>query len=114
MERTYDPALRKTAVGTRLYYYWKAVRKNPHTPEWDFFPDFYAWAMSSGYTLGAKLQLIDAELPYSPDNCVWKVKYGPNEEEAQKTRAAEWNAVVNRLRKQFGMEPLEGTDYDDI
>lgn len=112
MKKAYDPALRKTAIGRHLYYYWKTLRKSPHTPEWDFYVDFYTWAMSSGYTSGAKLQLIDATLPYSPDNCVWNVKV--EEEPVDEGRIAAWNKAVNRIRKHYGMPPLEGTNYDDI
>lgn len=116
MKKTYDPMLRKTLIGKHLYYHWKMVRRNPHTPEWDFFPDFYTWAMSSGYAIGAKLHLIDATLPHSPDNCVWRFS---RPEEKQPTRDSDgwtdkWNRTVNRIRKHYGMSPLEGTDYGDL
>lgn len=110
MKTTYDPALRKTPIGRSLYYYWKMVRKNPHTNEWDLFPNFYDWSLNNGYTPGFRLYQVDAEQPYSPENCVWKDR----EETIDMARAAEWNAVVNRLRKQWGLEPLEGTEYGDI
>ena len=111
MKVTYDPALRETESGKRLYYYWKQVRKKSYSPEWDLFPNFYEWAMANGFILNAKLCLIDATLPYSPDNCVWKVKEAP-EEGISRKRADEWNLAINRLRKQFGMEPLEGTSHE--
>lgn len=112
MKKTYDPALRQSELGQRLYYYWKVVRQKPHPPEWDFFPNFYEWALSGGFEPGAKLCLLNAKQPYSTDNCVWEVK---NDEDAyNKARAAKWNATVNRIRKHFGMEPLEGTSYDGI
>lgn len=105
MKTTYNPELRKTEIGKHLYYHWRTVRKKPHTSAWDSFPIFYEWAVNSGCTPNAKLLLVDTTLPYSPDNCVWE------DDDAKRAaeRAAEWNAVVNRIRKQFGMPPLEGT-----
>ena len=111
MKRTYDPALRKTPVGKHLYYHWKTMRKNPHTEEWDLFQNFYEWAVNSGCTPEAKLCLIDAALPYSPDNCEWNTK--ADEEAIDQERVAAWNKAVNRIRKHYGMPPLEGTSYGD-
>jgi hypothetical protein len=55
------------------------------------------------------MRQIDKSKPYGPDNCEWytseksvKIDY---------ERAAEWDAVVNRIRKQLGMPPLEGTSH---
>lgn len=107
MKVTYDPALRRTESGKRLYYYWKQVRKKSYSPEWDSFPNFYEWAMANGFILNAKLLLIDATLPYSPDNCAWKTKEVP-EESISRKRADEWDAVVNRIREQMGLPPLKG------
>ena len=113
MKKTYDPALRESEQGKRLYYYWKEVHKKPHDTEWDDFPGFYEWAMSSGFEPDSRLRLIDSEQPYSPNNCTWENK--PNEKDTiSKARAAEWDAVVNRIRKHFGMEPLEGTSYANL
>lgn len=105
MKVTYDPMLRQTAIGKHLYYFWKVVRKNPHTPEWDVFPVFYEWAVSNGCTPNAKLCLINASQPYSPYNCTWSVK--KDEEPTDRKRVAAWNQAVNRIRKHYGMPPLE-------
>lgn len=101
----YDPALRKTEVGSKLYTMWKKVRKNPHCKEFENFPNFYAWAVCNGYTVGDRLILIDESMPYCPDNCDWAIKPGE--------WTHEWNRAVNRIRKHYGMESLEGTNYGD-
>lgn len=111
MKKTYDPALRESEHGKRLYYYWKEAHKKLHIAEWDDFPNFYEWAMSNGFELDSKLCLIDSEQPYSPNNCTWE---SSEKETISKARAAEWDAVVNRIRKHFGLEPLEGTSYADL
>jgi len=112
MKSTYDPMIRKTPVGKHLYYHWKMMRKKPHTQEWDLFPNFYEWAVNRGCNPDARLLLIDTTLPYSPDNCEWKTKE-EEEEAANAELVAAWNAAVNRIRKHYGMPPLEGTSYGD-
>lgn len=116
MKERYDPSLRKTPIGKRVYSYWKKVRQNPHSQEFDFFPDFLKWSMENGYKHGYKLVLVNIEKPYSPDNCIWKVPSCQLEERGtiDEARAREWNAAINRIRKQFGMEPLEGTEYAEL
>lgn len=106
----YDPALRKTDHGSRLYAAWKSMRKHPHCEEWDYFPTFYDWAMQSGYEAGTWLRRIDKDMPYTTDNCIW---YSPNEEKEYipPEWADEWNKTVNRIRKYYGIPPLEGTEY---
>lgn len=110
----YDPMLRKTEHGASLYQTWRKIRMNPHCEEWDSFPGFYNWAMKNGYTLSAWLRLVDALGPYCPENCVW---YFPGEDKWKRANTdswiEKWNRSVNRIRKHYGMPPLEGTDYGD-
>ena len=116
MKERYDPSIRKTPCGKRVYAYWKKVRQNPHTQDFEYFPDFLDWAMKNGYKQGYKLILVDAEKPYSTTNCIWVAPACQREETGMidEARAREWNMAVNRIRKQLGMEPLEGTDYAEL
>ena len=102
----YDPALRQTEHGTKLYNAWRHMRRYPHCEEWNHFPTFYEWAMQNGYKLGAWLSKIDDDKPFEEKNCVW---YFLSDEK----RVADWNRAVNRIRKHYGMPPLEGTKYGD-
>ena len=108
----YDPALRQTEHGSRLYSLWKKIRQHPHCEEWDDFPTFFAWSMRSGYSLGAWLRLIDESKMYAPGNVVWHIPGGENEPPSQ-DQLEKWNRTVNRIRKHYGMPPLRGTDYAD-
>lgn len=109
----YDPALRQTEYGSKLYQTWRKVRKDSHCEEWEYFPTFYAWAIQSGYTLGAWLRRIDKSKPYEEGNCTWYIS-GENENYVSPEWVGTWNKTVNRIRKYCGMPPLEGTDYGDL
>ena len=113
--RDYNPEIRKTEVGSRLYTAWKKVRSGPHCDEWDDFVGFYEWASNSNYVLGAKLCLIDDSGMYCPKNVVWLL---PDMEAEGATSdeefVYEWNQTVNRIRKHYGMPPLRGTNYADF
>ena len=111
-KQTYDPALRKTEHGKNLYNTWQRIRRSPHCKEWDCYPTFYEWAIQSGYTTGAWLRLVDRNGTYKPDNCWWYIP-GDQEEEIPPELADRWNKTVNRIRKYYGMPPLEGTEYVD-
>ena len=108
----YDPALRNTECGMNLYNVWRRVRRGLHIDEWDYYPNFYEWAMRNGYTLGATLRIIDTNKPYAPDNCTWYIP-GDGNRHVPVSFADEWNKTVNRIRKHYGMPPLEGTEYVD-
>ena len=95
----YDPALRKTEHGGKLYWFWKKVRLNTDSKEFESFGSFYEWAMDAGYESGDKFILIDKRKPYSPDNCDWELSPGE--------RLDSWNRTVNQIRKHYGMTPLE-------
>ena len=108
----YDPALRQTEHGSRLYQTWRKIQKEPHCKDWDNFPAFYAWALKSGYTLGAWILRADKNKPYEPCNCTWYIP-GRDEKNISPSWADRWNETVNRIRKYYGMPPLEGTKYGD-
>ena len=111
---SYDPVLRETEHGSRLYQTWKKIRKRPHCEEWEYFPNFYFWAMNNGYTLSAWLRLKDVSGQYCPENCIWYFPKEDRQKQAGENSLIEnWNRTVNRIRKHYGMPPLEGTEYDD-
>ena len=106
----YDPKLRETEHGSKLYQCWRKIRMSEHYEDWCYFPNFYNWAMQNGYQTGAWLRKTDANKPFEPDNCTW---YYPCEESRNipQSWVDSWNESVNRIRKHYGMPPLEGTDY---
>ena len=108
----YDPAIRETEHGSKLYQFWRKVRRNPHCEEGEYFPNFYAWAMQSGYEVGAWLRRIDADKPYEDSNCFWYTP-GIDDKKIPVSWIDDWNKTVNRIRKHYGMPPLEGTKYGD-
>ena len=107
----YDPALRKSEHGSKIYGAWRRVRKYQHYEGWDCYPPFYDWCMKNGYFIGARLYLIDPKKPYSPENCVWLNQL--DEYCVPVSWINNWNKTVNRIRKYYGMPPLEGTKYED-
>jgi hypothetical protein len=103
----YDPELRKSEHGARLYEYWRRIRRpGPIDPAFAQYIDFYNWAMDAGYELGSWLRRYDDQLPYGPDNCYWEPRDGEPlwAEEWRK----KWDDTVNKLRGQFGLPPLKG------
>jgi hypothetical protein len=79
------------------------------------FMYFYNWALETGFEYGDTLSRTNKSLPYSPQNCVWikstyrKSGYSIEDRKLMK----EWDTAVNRIRKAYGMELLEGTEgYD--
>ena len=111
MDKKYDPALRKTEHGAKLYQTWKKISKAPHCEEWEYFPTFYDWAMDNGYEIGAWLMREDMNAPFDPKNCYWYYPSG-GIKDITKEYKDNYNATVNRIRKYFGWPPLEGTEYD--
>ena len=107
----YDPALRKTEHGALLYQMWRRVIKSDHFEDWTYFPTFYEWAMQDGYVSGEWLRRYDKTKPFSPDNCYW---YSTKKDYISPEWRANWNKTVNRIRKHYGMPPLEGTTYGDL
>lgn len=113
MGKPYDPSIRTSEEGQALYQSWRRARRYPHCEEWENYVDFHAWAMETGYVQGAWLRLKDKSKPYCPENCIW---YSPGtyaKSEDPEAWIENWNKTVNKLRKQWKMPPLEGTEYVD-
>lgn len=109
----YDPTIRTSECGARLYQAWRKVRRFDHVIAWDDYPTFYKWAIK-GYELGSYLRLKDESKPWGPKNCVW-VTHGEKKRGGVPDNFEEnWNRSVNRVRKYCGLPPLEGTDYGDV
>lgn len=106
----YDPELRTSEHGSRLYNAWRSMRKHPHIIEWESYSVFHAWSVYNGYTNDAILRRINEDLPYDPDNCEWYTQ--EKVVEIDKKRVDEWNAVVNRIRAHYGMPPI-GIDKEN-
>ena len=107
---TYDPEMRTSYHGRRLYHYWKKIKGETNSKEFMEYPGFFKWAMQNGYTIGAKLFRYDDE-PFSPTNCYWVSKDANADKKAAPKRDYErerkWNETVNRIRLHYGLEPLE-------
>jgi hypothetical protein len=71
--------------------------------------------MQSGYSQGVLLRRIDKDEPYCPENCVWRPTRGVSDNAFDEEGwIYDWNRAVNRIRKHYGMPPLEGTSYGDL
>ena len=111
---TYDPQLRKTEHGRRIYAYWRRIRKHDVSPEFEAFPGFYFWAMKNKYTIGAKLFKYEPDEPYAPDNCFWVPQSErieiPTARPLDREMAKKWDETVNRIRLHYGMEPIHSSE----
>jgi len=73
---------------TKLYRVWVCMRDRCNNPnanaypgyggrgiticeEWEDFPAFESWALSSGYAPGLSIDRKDNDKGYAPDNCRW-------------------------------------------
>ena len=106
----YEKELKARPEWKYLYNKWLALRKHPHSEEFDLFEGFYDWSMTHGFVLSeSRLEILDASKPCSPDNCRWRtyaIGQAGEYTEAQKRQIVSWNKAVNRLRIHFGMEPF--------
>lgn len=108
----YDADIRLGETGERVYTAWRNMRRHhPYDPIFEDYPTFYRWAIQAGFVPTARLTRHNKELPHSPTNSVW-VDYGEKEslEPWMIEWCKKWDKTVARLRKQFGLPPLE-EDY---
>ena len=111
----YPEHMTKTDEGKALYGIWRRIRSNS-CPEFEKYPDFFEWAFQNGYTLGLRLRRFDDSKAYCPDNCTFVPNYegmkpfGPDE----RVRANEWNVVVNRIRKAYGLKPFKTYSDEEV
>ena len=110
----YDPEMRQSDHGRRLYDYWRKVKKDTDSEEFMEFPDFFNWAMANGYTVGAKLFRYDAEDPFSPENCFWVSRSdcanGATSPPRDREWEQKWDETVNRIRVHYGIKPLHSSE----
>lgn len=111
---TYDPEIRRTDHGRRLYGYWKRIKGQSNSKKFAAYPDFFKWAMANGYTVGAKLFRYEEDEPYNPENCFWVARSEWVGEDAEfnrnLAREREWDNTVNRIRLHYGMEPIYSSE----
>ena len=104
----YDKALVETPEWQYLYPKWQRIGKR-RGKEFTDFMYFYNWSLANGFVVGAALELLDKSKPYSPANCQWV-----NSENSPRAYTAEelelinrWNRSVNRIRRYYGLVPIE-------
>lgn len=118
-----DPYDSAVDIKKHLYYRFLSfsARKQPVCKEWTVFPNFYRWALETGYQLGEKLCRYDTNEPYSPDNCCWRsmCSYEGRVSERERMETINrWNKTVNVFRKACGLplfpvkEKTEGAEAD--
>ena len=102
----YDPEMRNTPLGKKLYGAWKRAHAGVHTKEFERFPDFLAWAMKNGGEyLSSKMFKKDLTAPYSPQNCYWKVYQTEEEPESIYDWDPDaWDQLTARLRLLWGYD----------
>lgn len=104
-------AVKESPEFVALYSKWKQLKKFPLHTDFEDFNKFFKWSMKHGYQQGAQLILINEAKPYGPKNCEWrKVQQKtqlPLRGEEQQEFVKKWNKAVNRIRKHYGMKPLE-------
>ena len=116
-EIVYDPVLKETPEWKSLYSRYKNNTQNIYRDAFRTFQEFYDWSMANGFVIGAKISRVDYQKPFTKDNLRWEAPHDKThapEYDAEKRRAIEkWNETVNRIRKHYGMEPLERKKCDE-
>lgn len=110
-EHTYPARMIKTDEGKSLYAIWRRIRYNS-CEAFSKYPDFFEWAIQSGFIVGARLRRHDNTIEYGPDNCSFTqtVDSYKMKRSNDRLRANEWNKTVNRIRIAYGMKPFETTE----
>ena len=82
----------QVGVNSRLYNIWKGIKQRVSNPkatdyqyyggrgityfsEWEKYPAFKTWALSSGYAEHLSIERRNVDGNYTPDNCYWADKY---------------------------------------
>ena len=104
-EFTYPERIIKTDEGKALYGIWRRIR-HISCDAFRNYPDFFEWAITNGYKLGARLRRFDDTVEYRPDNCEFSLGRERPMSLDDRVRANEWNVVVNRFRRACGMKPF--------
>ena len=78
--------------------------KTGHPMEWETFEDFMRWCKGT-YTPGTRLVRINDTKPYSPNNCKWETMQLC--EAYRRKLAAQWDAVMEPIRKRYRMQIAE-------
>lgn len=105
----------QTKEDAALYEKWLKVRFRSG-PEFKSFQRFLEWSKASGYTFGAVLKRHDTKLPCSPDNCYWLVirsELNIARTKEEQAMVHKWNETVNRIRKVYGMPPIETVSEEE-
>lgn len=112
---TYPERMIKTDEGKALYAIWRRVRHNA-CDAFQAYPDFFEWAVGSGYVLGARLRRLDETIEYRPDNCSFLPSFEGRKPLTldERVRANEWNKTVNKIRRVYGMKPFETFTDEEV
>ena len=105
----YDQTIKNSDLGKLLYAKWLRIHNTENCcDEFKDFIKFYDWAIGTGYQAGLTMLRHNKSKPYSPENCYW-VEHIPKQEYGleYKRSIEKFNEAVNRIRKHYGMKPLE-------
>lgn len=107
-KRTHENYPLNSSRNTKLYNKWFRIRRFSDDPVFQDYESFCKWAEDTGYVEGQKLVRLDTEKAFGTDNCIW---INPDEDlrvelTQEQKRAQEWDEVVNRIRRHYGMEPI--------
>ena len=113
-QRKHDPAIMESWQGASLYSKWLSMRREGICGRaFDEFEPFYEWAIAQGFgtpPCGTLLRRYNPSAPCSPTNCYWTETTRSMKRE-DKARARKWDEAINRIRKNMGLPPLEGTEF---
>jgi hypothetical protein len=111
VDKDYVVKLKESKFENNLYSRWHRIHSSQSCgEEFKTFTGFRAWAIEAGFeNKGEYLRRHDERLPYSPENCYW---YNIGES-TDAVRAKQWNDTVNRIRKAYGMRPVEELTYEE-